>query len=395
MFGLATIFIIAILGGLIAFIGDKLGYKFGKQRLSVLGLRPKHTSTLIAVCSGVIVAAATIFALSLVSADARTALFGLEKLKEQLRGTEKEVRDKNEELIGAQAKLSESNAAIIAANKERDKANRLLGEAESARKEMEIAREKAGAELAKTRTELEKVRADNQEMLQVRERLQAEIKEFEKETSRLESGLVSLREGQVVFRAGQVIYAGIIRAGQDEASIINTLGDFLAFANQYVVNMLRIEDKETRVLLVPEPNLAAAVAYLVGNSGPTAVRLQAAGNIILGEPVFAEFSVYPNKLVYARQKVIHEEIIRASVGKQAMEEVLVRFLARINQKAASDGLLPDPLTGNVGNMEMPYMMEVIEKMRAQDDDFLLSAAARHDIYTLGPLQIDISVSGYR
>ncbi|MDR3348312.1 MAG: DUF3084 domain-containing protein [Acidaminococcales bacterium] len=388
MFGLATIFTIAALGGLIAFIGDKLGYKFGKQRLSVLGLRPKHTSTLIAVVSGIAVAAATIFALSLVSADARTALFGLEKLKEQLRGTEKEVTDKNAELIGAQAKLSESNEAIAAANKERDKANRLLGEAESARKEMEIAREKA-------RAELEKARADNQEMLKVRERLQAEIKEFEQETKRLESGLVSLREGQVVFRAGQVIYAGIIRAGQDEGTIINTLGDFLAFANQYVVNMLRIEDKQTRVLLVPEPNLGATVAYLLENKGPTAVRLQAAGNIILGEPVFVEFSVYPNKLVYARQKIIHEEIVKASIGKQAMEEVLVRFLARINQKAAADGLLPDPLTGNVGNMEMPYMMEVIEKMRAANDDFILSAAARHDIYTLGPLQIDIGVRGYR
>jgi uncharacterized protein (DUF3084 family) len=258
-----------------------------------------------------------------------------------------------------------------------------------------MARGKAGAELERVRAELEKVRAENQEVLKVRDRLQAEIKEFEREAKMLEDRLVILREGQVVFRANQVIYAGIIRAGQDEETTINTVDDFLAFANQYVVSMLRIEDKETRIILVPEANLAATVAYLAQNRGPVAVRLQAAGNIILGEPVFAEFSVCPNKLVYARQETVHEETVRASVGKQAMEQVLMGFLARINQKAASSGLLPDPLTGNVGNMEMPYMMETIEKMRAQAGDFIISATARHDIYTLGPLQIDIGVRKYR
>ena len=38
MFGLRLILILAVVGGLIAFIGDKLGSKIGKKKISVFGL---------------------------------------------------------------------------------------------------------------------------------------------------------------------------------------------------------------------------------------------------------------------------------------------------------------------------------------------------------------------
>ena len=37
----------AIVGGLIAYLADKMGSKIGKKRMSVFGLRPKHTSILL------------------------------------------------------------------------------------------------------------------------------------------------------------------------------------------------------------------------------------------------------------------------------------------------------------------------------------------------------------
>ena len=42
--GLKILVIIAIMGGLIAYMGDKLGTKVGKRRMSLFGLRPKHPS---------------------------------------------------------------------------------------------------------------------------------------------------------------------------------------------------------------------------------------------------------------------------------------------------------------------------------------------------------------
>ena len=59
MFGAQLILIIAIMGGAIAFLGDKLGSKIGKKRLTIFGLRPHYTSILMTIITGIAVAAAT------------------------------------------------------------------------------------------------------------------------------------------------------------------------------------------------------------------------------------------------------------------------------------------------------------------------------------------------
>ena len=38
MFGIRLMFLLAVMGGLIAYIADKLGSKIGKKKLSVFGL---------------------------------------------------------------------------------------------------------------------------------------------------------------------------------------------------------------------------------------------------------------------------------------------------------------------------------------------------------------------
>jgi len=48
-----------LMGGLIAYNGDLIGRKFGKRRLSLFGLRPKHTAILITSVTGVLISAIT------------------------------------------------------------------------------------------------------------------------------------------------------------------------------------------------------------------------------------------------------------------------------------------------------------------------------------------------
>ena len=58
--GVKILIIIALMGGLIAYMGDKLGTKIGKRRMSLFGLRPKHTSIIVTIVTGLLVAAATV-----------------------------------------------------------------------------------------------------------------------------------------------------------------------------------------------------------------------------------------------------------------------------------------------------------------------------------------------
>lgn len=82
--GLRILLVIAIMGGLIAFLGDKIGTKVGKRRMSLFGLRPKHTSIIVTIVTGILISAFTLGILSIASNNVRTALFGMEQLKAEM-----------------------------------------------------------------------------------------------------------------------------------------------------------------------------------------------------------------------------------------------------------------------------------------------------------------------
>ena len=50
---------ILVLGGLIAALGDRLGSKVGKARLTIGNLRPKQTAIVVTVLTGTLIAAST------------------------------------------------------------------------------------------------------------------------------------------------------------------------------------------------------------------------------------------------------------------------------------------------------------------------------------------------
>ena len=54
MLGVVIVLILMVMGGIIAFLGDKIGSKVGKRRLTMFGLRPKYTSIIITIVSGVL-----------------------------------------------------------------------------------------------------------------------------------------------------------------------------------------------------------------------------------------------------------------------------------------------------------------------------------------------------
>ena len=59
MYGVLLIAVLIITGGAIAFIGDRLGTKIGKKRLSIFGLRPRHTSIVITIFTGICITTLT------------------------------------------------------------------------------------------------------------------------------------------------------------------------------------------------------------------------------------------------------------------------------------------------------------------------------------------------
>ncbi|BDA40297.1 DUF3084 domain-containing protein [Candidatus Atelocyanobacterium thalassae] len=110
---------ILILGGLIAALGDRLGSKVGKARLTIGNLRPKQTAVVVTVLTGTFIAASTFGILLISSKSLREGLFQLDKIQKQLRiaeadlerlgidkkNTEKELRKVKSEQYAVEKKL--------------------------------------------------------------------------------------------------------------------------------------------------------------------------------------------------------------------------------------------------------------------------------------------------
>ena len=71
---LLAIIILMVMGGLIAYGGDYLGLKLGKKRLSLLGLRPRSTASLVGVALGALTALLTFLVLLALDRSFRIAV---------------------------------------------------------------------------------------------------------------------------------------------------------------------------------------------------------------------------------------------------------------------------------------------------------------------------------
>ena len=98
MLGIIIVLVLMVMGGLIAFLGDKIGSKVGKKRLTLFGLRPKYTSIIVTIISGTLISFFTVAVMAVVNENIRVALFGLNKLKGEMNELNREIADKNKQL---------------------------------------------------------------------------------------------------------------------------------------------------------------------------------------------------------------------------------------------------------------------------------------------------------
>lgn len=252
LLSLIFILLIAILGGVIAFLADRMGRSIGKKRLSVGGLRPKHTATLILVLAGFLIPLLTVGLLAALSAEYRIWLVKGQQALREARRAQQEMAATREQLERARA---EAAATIMrlktdeqAARRQRDaarsearessrlaetlraQASALAADVRRIKAELDSSRQRVEA----LRGEAERLRAANRERdaryrvleSKLREtedyqiRLDQEVREKETEARRLAADVQSLTEQLARLRAtadeANARFAEEIRRKQEE-----------------------------------------------------------------------------------------------------------------------------------------------------------------------------------
>lgn len=388
MYGIVLILVLIVMGGAIAYIGDKLGTKIGKKRISVFGLRPKHTSILMTIITGTLIALVTLASMAAISKDVRVALFGMEKLRAQLGNLNSEVASKNQEIQQALTQILEKNKnlaqldATIKTNQAQMQS--LQQEKEQAQQEMQAAK----AITVEVQQQYQQAQTSLQETLTTKKQLETDIVHLSSIAERLQQGLISVREGQIIFRAGELVASGRLTAGKNMEESAKELDTLMKTTNALLIDKLGIENKQLQVVFIEQNEVKNTLYKMSQLSGKVFVRLLASSNLVYGDPIIVRPQILPNELIYKRQEVILTK--QLDLQDKDVQVALIELLQEINAKAINNGVIADPLNGTVGNLSIGEMLELTKNLQKYQNGLVnVIVRAKRDIYTSDLLSIDI------
>ena len=99
MTGWLLILSLLVLGGILSTLGDRLGSRLGKARLSIFNLRPRRTAVLITVLTGSFISALSLGLMLLVSRQLRVGLFELSELQYKIKAADQELIQRKNNII--------------------------------------------------------------------------------------------------------------------------------------------------------------------------------------------------------------------------------------------------------------------------------------------------------
>lgn len=396
MYGIMLIVVLILTGGVIAFIGDRLGSKVGKKKLSLFGLRPRHTSILVTIITGILITTVTFGILAIASKDVRTALFGMNKLKAELNEKQSMLEEASGALVNVKNDLNTTKEEYAKSKKNLEETQEDLEIAQQAAellRQEQVALQNRNQELwSDNQTLIEHNQSlveNNQFLLANNESLKADNLELEKTNNDLQEGIENIRERPIIYRVGELLASGVIKKTDDPVKIQNDLNQIIALANSKIIDRLGTEGSKDGVWIYPI-EYQKAMDRLKQAKGDTVIRLIVAANLVKGDPVLTELEMHPNRVVYQENEFVYQKIYNVPIDGSNSEMLISDFLRNVNMTAINNGILPNPLTGTVGVIN-GNQIYAIEKALAENrgKDVLISAFAAADTEVLGPLRLHI------
>ena len=368
MYSLVLIFTLIIISGLIAFVGDWVGLKIGKKRVTVFGLRPHHTAVFITIISGIMIAIITVTILAISSNDVRTALFGMEELKEKLSYLSREVELRNTQLSSTKEDLKEKTTQL---------------------QEMEEKYQKLSEDIKNKTGQLEELLIIREGMIEEKDKLTEEIEELNATIKALYSGIAWIREGEVILGSEEQIALTIIQSQMSIEEIRKELFEFLNEASNKVLAMGAKKDERTnQVFIISQEEFEDITQKIYDSDKETILRLLSSINVVQGEPIVAHFKTLENKLVFIiDEEIISEEIVNSEVPGEVEKELLT-LLRKVNILAVEKGIIPDPKSSFVGSVSAVNLYDTVKTIAESDTTTMkVSIISVYDTWSTGPLRV--------
>ncbi|MFN7161665.1 MAG: DUF3084 domain-containing protein [Fimbriimonadales bacterium] len=190
---LLIVMLLTLFGGALAYAGDWLGRKLGKQRLSLFGIRPRYTATLITTLTGCLTVALTVVGMTLANESFRAWITRGDRILAELRANEatlKELQARNAALQRANEQIRAEQARLGAELKRIETEYQARLE-QVQQLQLQLAR--AEQQLHRSTEQLARAQAQLKQARQTREQLQQQIQTTRAQVAALEHQQAQLR----------------------------------------------------------------------------------------------------------------------------------------------------------------------------------------------------------
>lgn len=377
-----------IVSAVVAWVGDIVGMKLGKKRITFLKLRPKYTSRIISVITGIGIAFATLFVISLTSETVRTAIFSMNYVQNQITNLTAELQNNRTDLQEMEIELFQSKGALLDKQEELKTVEKRLAAGTKNLNEANIMLAEMKKIKGKTEIEQAELQKKNAKLEQESRKLEESVKELKTESDNLKAGIQMLREGRIAALTGERLAQVLITDTGITKMQFNQAVERLSEESQALLAYrLGTKPEFIKKPAIDKESLEIAEKQVLRKKGRYLLRLTALANAIEGEPVDAEITVYDTRLIFKAKDVLAEKDFTSGESRQQVEDLLLRLLRDVNAVAAKEGVLRDPLSGNVGSMDTAEFMDAIEKIADSKTNIKLNIVAAEDIYTEGPVRV--------
>jgi uncharacterized protein (DUF3084 family) len=367
MYSLILISTVIIISGLIAFVGDWVGLKIGKKRVTIFGLRPHLTAIFITIISGILIAIITVTILTISSNDVRTALFGMEELKEKFSYLSREVELRNMQLSSTKEDLKEKTTQL---------------------QEMEEKYQKLSEDIKNKTDQLEELSTIRERLIEEKDKLDKEVEELNAAIKALYSGIAWIREGEVILGSEEQIALTIIQGQRPIEEIKKELFDFLNEASNKVLAMGAKKDERTnQVFIISQEEFEDITQKIYDSDKEMIVRLLSSINVVKGEPIVTHFKILENKLLFKIDEEIISEEIESSEVYNEVEKKLLSLLRKVNIIAVKEGIIPDPKTSFVGTVSAINLYDTIRAIVESGTTMKVTVISIYDTWSTGPLRV--------
>ncbi len=433
--GYTVILLAALIGGagLIAYVGDLLGRRMGKARLSLLGLRPRHTAIVVTSITGMLIAAFTLGLLLAVNREyTRVVLEGPKVLAENRRlqretaRLEERRRNAVETAEKALASTREAEASLAKARESLRKATDDLLKARRTEAELDRKiREQQGrlkdyekrlaaeqARLAQARRDVAKAQEDIRKATRILAEQNRLVVQAQQRAGITLAGYRELRERPIIFFAGEEVARVVVDYSPRLSDIRANVYRALEIASSKAEGRGAKKGPNGRAVIIApavfrdvergreerfqEPQSVAAIAEQIHESRESVVmQITAPGNSIAGETVPVAVRLYRNKPILSAGDLLACVNLDGRLSNQIISQEVREFLATdVRAAAARADLIPRLKAGGEPvyfEMDVDRLAALVADIREAKGPVRLCARARGPVTSAGPLELDFTV----